>query len=195
MFSNPPVNGAALQAVGLVEAMMTVWVSPPDDELHRGATGYPPKDGEIQSGPGGDPGSPSNGGEQVFAVDSRRARICAVIGWLASTVIVAGLALAGWTALLAMLNRRIGRVVLGATAVVEVMVLAQLVASVVLLFSGERPAGSTVEFLGYQLATVLAMPMGLAWAISDRSRWAVGVLTVAGLAVAVMTVRMNQIWG
>ncbi|MCA1674784.1 MAG: hypothetical protein LC799_22195 [Actinobacteria bacterium] len=118
-----------------------------------------------------------------------------MLGPLATAVIVAGLVLAAATALLALLNRRIGRVVLGAAAVVEVLVLAQLVASVVLLFAGQRPAGSTVEFLGYQLATLLAMPAGVAWSISDRSRWAVGVLTVAALAVAVMTVRMNQIWG
>ncbi|HEX2299066.1 MAG TPA: hypothetical protein VHH34_11205 [Pseudonocardiaceae bacterium] len=118
-----------------------------------------------------------------------------MIGPLASAVIVVALVVAAGTGLLALLNRRIGRVVLGAVAVVEVAVLAQLVASVVLLFTGERPAGNIVEFLGYQLATVLAMPAGVAWAISDRSRWAVGVLTVAALAVAVMTVRMNQLWG
>ena len=119
-----------------------------------------------------------------------------MIGPLATAVIVVALVVAAGTALLALLNRRIGRVVLGAVAVVEVVVLAQLVASVVLLFTGERPAGSSiVEFLGYQVATVLVMPAGVAWAISDRSRWAVGVLTVAALAVAVMTVRMNQLWG
>lgn len=118
-----------------------------------------------------------------------------MIGSLSSTVIASGLVLAGGTALLALLNRRIGRVVLGAVALVEVLVLAQLVVSVVLLFTGDRPAGSTLEFLGYHLATVLVLPAGVAWAISDRSRWAVGVLTVAALAVAVMTVRMNQIWG
>lgn len=118
-----------------------------------------------------------------------------MIAPLATTVIAAGLVLAAGTALLALLNRKIGRVVLGAVAAVEVLVLAQLAAAVVLLFTGDRPAGSAVEFLGYQLATVLAMPAGVAWAISDRSRWAVGVLTVAALAVAVMTVRMNQLWG
>ncbi|MGH4025720.1 MAG: hypothetical protein ACRDRV_14185 [Pseudonocardiaceae bacterium] len=118
-----------------------------------------------------------------------------MIGTLATAVIVAGLVLAAGTALLAMLNRRIGRVVLGAVAVMEVLVLAQLVAAVVLLFTGHRPASSTVEFVGYQLATLLVLPAGVAWSVSDRSRWAVGVLTVAALAVAVMTVRMNQLWG
>ncbi len=118
-----------------------------------------------------------------------------MIGPLATTVIAAALVLAGWTALLAVLNRRSGRVVLGALAVVEALVLAQLVAAVVLLSTGDRPAGSTVEFFGYHLATLLVLPAGWAWSVADRSRWAVGVLTVGCLSVAVMTVRMNQIWG
>lgn len=117
-----------------------------------------------------------------------------MIAPLATAVIVAALVTAGWTALLALLNRRIGRVVLAAVAVLEVLVLIQLVASVVLLLGGDRPVGSTVEFIGYHLATLLMLPAGVAWSVSDRSRWAVAVLTVAALAVAVMTVRMNQIW-
>lgn len=118
-----------------------------------------------------------------------------MIGPLATAVIVAGLVLAAGTALLALLNRRIGRAVLAAVAVVELVVLAQLVAAVVLLLTGHRPASSVVEFVGYQLAALLVLPAGVAWSVSDRSRWAVGVLTVAALAVAVMTVRMNQLWG
>lgn len=118
-----------------------------------------------------------------------------MIGSLATAVIVAGLVLAAGTALLALLNRRIGRGVLAAVGVVEVLVLAQLVAAVVLLLTGHRPMSSTVEFVGYQLAALLVLPAGVVWSVSDRSRWAVGVLTVAALAVAVMTVRMNQLWG
>ena len=118
-----------------------------------------------------------------------------MLGPLATAVIVTGLVLAAGTALLALLNRQIGRVVLGAVALVEVLVLAQLVTAVVLLLTGHRPASSTVEFVGYQLAALLVLPAGVAWSISDRSRWAVGVLTVAALALAVMTVRMNQLWG
>jgi len=117
-----------------------------------------------------------------------------VIDPLATGVIVAALVLAGVTALLALVNRSAGRAVLGVLGAVEVLVLAQTVAAVGLLVAGDRPAGSTVEFLGYHLATVLVLPAGVAWSLSDRSRWGAGVLTVACLSVAVMTVRMNQIW-
>ncbi|MGH4014817.1 MAG: hypothetical protein ACRDSL_13015 [Pseudonocardiaceae bacterium] len=114
---------------------------------------------------------------------------------LATAVIAAALVMAAWTALLALLNRRAGRVVLGVLAGVEVLVLAQLVAAVVLLVGGDRPVGNTVEFFGYHLATLLVLPAGVSWSLAERSRWATGVLTVGCLAVAVMTVRMNQIWG
>lgn len=119
---------------------------------------------------------------------------------LATAVILAALLLAAGTALLAVLNLAVlnhsaGRVVLAALAAVEVLVLAQTVAAVGLLVTGDRPAGNTVEFLGYHLATVLVLPAGVAWSLSDRSRWGTGVLTVACLSVAVMTVRMNQLWG
>jgi hypothetical protein len=117
-----------------------------------------------------------------------------VIAPLATAVIAVSLGMAAGTALLAVLNRRSGRVVLGALAGVELLALAQTVAAVVLLSTGHRPAGSTVEFLGYHLATLLVLPAGVVWSLADRSRWAVGVLTVACLSVAVMTVRMNQIW-
>ncbi|MGH3914939.1 MAG: hypothetical protein ACRDTC_16255 [Pseudonocardiaceae bacterium] len=117
-----------------------------------------------------------------------------MIGPLATAVIVAALVLAGGTALLAVLNRSPGRVVLGVLAAMEALVLAQVVVAVVLLFTGERPESSVVEFVGYQLATLLVLPAGVVWSLGDRSRWGVGVLTVACLSVAVMTVRMNQLW-
>ncbi|MGH8921091.1 MAG: hypothetical protein ACRD0H_22620 [Actinomycetes bacterium] len=117
-----------------------------------------------------------------------------MIGPLATAVLVAALVLAAGTGLLAVLNRSPGRAVLGVLAALEALVLAQVVVAVVLLFAGHRPSSSVVEFIGYHLATLLALPAGVVWSLGDRSRWGAGVLTVACLSVAVMTVRMNQLW-
>jgi hypothetical protein len=117
-----------------------------------------------------------------------------VIDPLATAVIAAALVMAAWTGLLVLLNRRPGRIVLGVLAAAEVLVLAQLVVAVVLLFGGQRPASSVLEFLGYHLAAVLVLPAGVVWSLGDRTRWSAGVLTIACLSVAVMTVRMNQLW-
>lgn len=117
-----------------------------------------------------------------------------MIAELATAVIVAALVLAAGAALLAVLNRTAGRALLGALAAAEVLVLAQTVAAAVLLFAGHRPASGVAEFVGYHLATLLVLPAGVVWSLGDRSRWGAGVLTVACLSVAVMTVRMNQLW-
>ncbi len=116
-----------------------------------------------------------------------------MIDALAATVITVALLAAGWTALLAVRARLPRRNTLGALALVELLVLAQAVVAVVLLLRGGRPDG-VAAFLGYQLAAVLTLPAGAAWAVSDRSRWSAVVLTVAGLTLAVLTVLMLQIW-
>lgn len=113
---------------------------------------------------------------------------------LATAVIVAALVMAAATVLLAVLDRNAGRVVLGALAAVEVLALIQAVAAAVLLLAGDRPASSVVEFIGYHVAALLVLPAGVVWSLEDRSRWGAGVLTVACLSLAVMTVRMNQLW-
>lgn len=116
-----------------------------------------------------------------------------MIDTLAVTVIAVALLVAGWTALLATCARLPRRGTLGALALVELLVLVQAVVAVVLLVRGGRPDG-VAAFLGYHVAAVLTLPAGAAWAVADRSRWSSVVLTVAGLTLAVLTVRMQQIW-
>jgi hypothetical protein len=82
----------------------------------------------------------------------------------------------------------------GATALVELLLLAQLVVSIALVVSGASAKQDTVEFFAY-LIVALMIPIGAAfWALIERTRWSTVVLGVAGLTVAVMLVRMNQIW-
>jgi hypothetical protein len=82
----------------------------------------------------------------------------------------------------------------GATALVELLLLAQLVVSIALVISGEQAKQDTVEYFAY-LIVALMIPVGAAfWALIERTRWSTVVLGAAGLTVAVMLVRMNQIW-
>jgi hypothetical protein len=70
----------------------------------------------------------------------------------------------------------------------------QLVASLTLFILGERAAVDTLEFFGY-LIVALMVPVGAAiWALVERSRWSTVVLGAAALTVAVMLVRMQQLW-
>lgn len=85
-------------------------------------------------------------------------------------------------------------VTLGATALVELLLIGQLVVSLVAPAAGNLPTGSGLEFWVYLLSAVLIPPAAIFWALIDRNRWSTAILGVACLAVAVMLVRMGQIW-
>jgi len=82
----------------------------------------------------------------------------------------------------------------GAVAVVEVLLLVQLAFSIAIVASGQQAVGDTVEFFGYLITALIVPPAAVAWAVLDRTKWSTMVLGVAGLTVAVMLVRMWQIW-
>ena len=95
---------------------------------------------------------------------------------------------------LAAMNRRPSLVSIGALALVEVVLLVQLAASIVMVIGGARAKGDTVEFFGY-LITALLVPLATGfWALLERTRWSTLILGIGGLTVAVMLVRMSQIW-
>ena len=79
--------------------------------------------------------------------------------------------------------------------ITELLMLVQLVVSAILVAQGQHAAGDTVEFFIY-IGTALLIPVGAVfWAILDRnSHWSTVVLGVAGLSLAVMLLRMHQIW-
>jgi hypothetical protein len=81
-----------------------------------------------------------------------------------------------------------------AVALVELLLLAQVVISIIAPFAGNPPTGNLGEFWVYLATACLMPPAAIAWALTDRSRWSTVVLGVAALAIAVMAYRMNQIW-
>ena len=83
---------------------------------------------------------------------------------------------------------------LGATALVEALLLAQVVVSIVAPLTGNAPTGSLLEFWVYLVSAVLLPPAAVVWALVERNRWSTAILGVACLAIAVMLYRMGQIW-
>ena len=57
------------------------------------------------------------------------------------------------------------------------------------LASGHRPAGREAS-VGYLIVSVCVVPLALGQVADDRGAWAVGVVGVAALAVAVISLRM-----
>lgn len=82
----------------------------------------------------------------------------------------------------------------GATALVELLLVGQLAIAIVAPAFGSTPTGSGLEFWVYLVTAALIPPLAVVWALVDRTRWSTVVLGVGCLAVAVMLYRMYQIW-
>lgn len=91
-------------------------------------------------------------------------------------------------------GRRPGDVSVGSLALVQLLLIAQIVFAIVAPFVGNDPTGSLLEFWTYLVSAALLPIAGIVWAFVDRGRWSVVVMGVLALAVAVMVYRMHVIW-
>ncbi|WP_295827369.1 hypothetical protein [uncultured Microbacterium sp.] len=112
------------------------------------------------------------------------------------TLVQVGLAvLSGLVAVGAgLIGRRPGDVTVGSLALIELLLIVQIVVAIIAPFAGNPPSGSLLEFWTYLVSAVLVPIAGVAWAFLERSRWSTVVMGVAALAVAVMVWRMHVIW-
>lgn len=82
----------------------------------------------------------------------------------------------------------------GSLALIEVLLLAQGVISIVLPATGSPPDGNALEFGVYAVSVLLVPPAAIVWALVDRTKWSSVVLGAGAFTVAVMVYRMYQIW-
>lgn len=83
---------------------------------------------------------------------------------------------------------------LGATALLALGMVAQVVITAVIQASGGAPTGDIVEYWAYLGTAVVLAPGAIAWGLIERSRWSTVALAVVGFALAVMVYRMHEIW-
>ncbi|WP_154095943.1 hypothetical protein [Microbacterium testaceum] len=112
------------------------------------------------------------------------------------TLVQVGIAvLAGVVGMVAgLLGRRPGDVTVGSLALIELLLVVQIVVAIISPFAGNPPSGSLLEFWTYLVSAALVPVAGAAWALIERSRWSTVIMGVAALAVAVMVWRMHVIW-
>ena len=95
---------------------------------------------------------------------------------------------------LGLAGRRPSDLSVGAMALLELYLVAQIVVSVIAPLAGNPPTGSLLEFWVYLVSAALLPPAAVFWALLERSRWSTVIMGVAALAVAVMVWRMQAIW-
>jgi hypothetical protein len=117
-----------------------------------------------------------------------------VIEWLQYTQIAVAVVAGLLCVVLGLAGRAPSDYTLGATALVELLLVVQLVVALVSPLFGNLPTGSGLEFWVYLISAVLVPPAAALWALLERNRWSTVVLGVACLAIAVMVYRMGQIW-
>lgn len=96
--------------------------------------------------------------------------------------------------ILGLVGRRPSDLSVGSLALVQLLLIAQIVVAVIAPFVGNPPTGSLLEYWTYLVSAALLPIAGAAWALLERSRWSTVVMGVAAAAVAVMVWRMHIIW-
>jgi hypothetical protein len=117
-----------------------------------------------------------------------------VNGAVPTTIIVVGLALAGYALLMTALNRRVGLGLLVVLGVLEILLLVLVGLIVAQLAGGGRPAGGLGLLIGYLIAMPFVPVVAGFWGAMERSRWGPSVFAVAGLAAAILIVRLHEMW-
>jgi hypothetical protein len=116
-----------------------------------------------------------------------------MIAWLSYPVIGIAVVAAIWGVVSAVRGRPPGNAQFYWSFLTELAVIVQSVVGFVSIGRGHGPA-ETATSIGYLAGIVVLMPAAIWWGISDRSRYSGLVMTIAGVAVAVMSLRLLELW-
>src|SRR5690606_23849961 len=117
-----------------------------------------------------------------------------MILWFTIAQVIVAVAAGLLCVVLGLAGRRPSDLSVGALALLELFLIAQIVIAVIAPFAGNPPTGSLLEFWVYLVSAALLPPAAVAWALLERSRWSTVIMGISALAVAVMVWRMQVIW-
>ena len=117
-----------------------------------------------------------------------------MIEWFTVVQVIVAVLAGALSVVLGLAGRKPSDLTMGATALVELLLIVQLVVAVASPAFGNTPSGDPLEFWVYLVSAVLLPVAGGFWALVERSRWSTVILGAVCLAVAVMVYRMNVIW-
>jgi hypothetical protein len=117
-----------------------------------------------------------------------------MIEWFTTVQVIVACAAGLLCIVLGIAKKLPGDLSMGAVALVELLLIAQLVVAIVAPAVGNQPSGSLAEFYIYLISALILPLAGAFWALIERNRWSTIILGGVCLAIAVMVYRMSQIW-
>ncbi|WP_055557877.1 hypothetical protein [Streptomyces sp. NBRC 110028] len=80
-------------------------------------------------------------------------------------------------------------------AVVSLLAIVQLIIGIVRLARGEDPEQGVAIFIAYLVGSALAVPIAAFMSLAERTRWGSATVAAAAVVLAVLEVRLYDIWG
>ena len=117
-----------------------------------------------------------------------------MIEWFTTVQVIVACAAGVLCIVLGLAKKLPGDLSMGAVALVELLLIAQLVVAIIAPAVGNEPSGSLAEFYIYLISALILPLAGAFWALIERNRWSTIILGAVCLAIAVMVYRMGQIW-
>lgn len=99
-------------------------------------------------------------------------------------------AFAGWHTLR---SRELGNPLFYAVSIVEIVLIVLLVGGSIALAQTSRDVDG-VLFVSYLVTMVVIPPAAVLWGIAEKSRWGTGVVVIAMLTIAALSLRLLGIW-
>jgi len=117
-----------------------------------------------------------------------------MILWFTLVQIAVAAAAGLFCVIMGLMGRRPSDFTVGALALVELLLIVQIVVAIIAPFAGNPSVGDPLEFWVYLVSAALVPIGGVTWALLERSRWSTVILGLLGFAVAIMLWRMEVIW-
>ncbi len=117
-----------------------------------------------------------------------------MIPWFTYVEVAVAVAAGLFCMIAGLAGRRPSDYTVGSLAVLELLLVAQIVIAIIAPFVGNPPSGSLLEFWVYLVSATLLPVAAVFWALLERSQWSTVIMGIAALAVAIMVWRMHVIW-
>ena len=117
-----------------------------------------------------------------------------MIDWFTWTQVASGLVLGLLAIGFALARKQPNDVTVLGLALIEVLLVVQLVLAIVTPLNGNAMLGNGLEYWMYLVTALLIPPAAMIWALIEKTRWSNLIIAVAALGIAVMVFRMHTIW-